>query len=193
MAELNNKKRVRDDSAEPELDSSEVKRLRDDLLDFLDDSDSLPVNQDLASVMKSFEEEISAATTTPSVVSVPVVDLTSDSGESQPDLGYLLEASDDELGLPPPTATTAGSEEGRSEVNELVRVDSDSSGVGEFWGFEDQIPNYDSFDFGIGDNYNGEHVAYGGLYEYPDVDNDNYYDSSEFSGLLWRPETLSAE
>jgi hypothetical protein len=31
----------------------------------------------------------------------PVVDLTSDSGESQPELGYLLEASDDELGLPP--------------------------------------------------------------------------------------------
>ncbi|XWS69778.1 hypothetical protein CRYUN_Cryun04dG0207800 [Craigia yunnanensis] len=187
MAELNSKKRVRDDSAESDVDLPEVKRLRDDLLDFLDDSDSLPVNQDLALVMKSFEEEISSAALT-SMVSVPVVDLTTDSGESQSDLGYLLEASDDELGLPP-TATATDCKEGRSEVTELVRVDSDSSAFGELWGFEDHIPSYDLFDFGIGDNYNGDHVAFDGLFEYPDV----YYDSSEFSGLLWRPETLSAE
>ncbi|XWS34030.1 hypothetical protein CRYUN_Cryun21dG0004600 [Craigia yunnanensis] len=181
MEELNSKKRVRDELAELDLELPEVKRLRDDLLDFLDDSDSLPVNQDLASVMKSFEEEISAAAST-STESVPVVDLTSDSGESQPDLGYLLEASDDELGLPPPTPT----EKVRNEVTELVHVDSDSSGIGELWGFENQIHNYDSFEFGIGDNYSGDHVAYDGLFEYPDA----YYDSSEFSGLLWRPETL---
>ncbi|XP_021299700.1 uncharacterized protein LOC110428250 [Herrania umbratica] len=190
MEELISKKRVRDDSAESELDSPEVKRLRDDLLDFLDDSDSLPVNQDLASVMKSFEEEISAAASN-STVPVPVVDLTSDSSESQPDLGYLLEASDDELGLPPPAAIATGSEELGSEATGLVLVDSDSSsGIGELWRFEDQIPNYDSFEFGIGDHFNGDHVAYAGLYEYPD---DVYYDSSEFAGSLWRPETLSAE
>lgn len=188
MEELNSKKRVRDESAESDLDLPEVKRLRDDLLDFLDDSDSLPVNQDLASVMKSFEEEISAAAST-STASVPVVDLTSDSGESQPNLGFLLEASDDELGLPPPTATTTGGEEERGEVTELVRVQSDSSGIGNLWGFEDQIPTYDSFEYGIGDNYSGDHVAYDGLFEYSDV----YYDSSEFSGLLWRPESLSTE
>ncbi|XWS23247.1 hypothetical protein CRYUN_Cryun29cG0105100 [Craigia yunnanensis] len=187
MEELNSKKRVRDESTESDLDSPEVKRFREDLLDFLDDSDSLPVNQDLASVMKSFEEEISAAAST-STVSMPLLDLTSDSGDSQPDLGYLLEASDDELGLPPPTATT-GSEEVRSVETEWVRVDSDSSVIGELWGFEDQIPNYDSFEFEIGDNYSGDHVAYDGLFECPDV----YYDSSEFSGLLWRPETLPAE
>ncbi|XP_022735040.1 uncharacterized protein LOC111288422 [Durio zibethinus] len=183
MEELNSKKRVRDESAELDLDLFEVKRLRDDLLDFLDDSDSLPINQDLASVMKSFEDEISAS------ASEPVVALATDSGESQPDLGYLLEASDDELGLPPPTVTTTGGEEVRSEVAELPRVFSDSSGIGELWGFEDQIPNYDSFEFGIEDNYSGDNVVYDGLFEYPDV----YYDSSEFSGLLWRPETLSAE
>ncbi|XWS64317.1 hypothetical protein CRYUN_Cryun06bG0175900 [Craigia yunnanensis] len=188
MEELNSKKRVRDDLVESDLDSLEVKKLRVDLFDILDDSDSLPVNQDLASVMKSLEEEISAAA--PSLtISVPVVDLTSDSGESQPDLGYLLEASDDELGLPPRTATTTGSEEGRSEATELVRVNSDSSGIGELWGFEDQIPSYDSFEFGVGNNYNGDDMAYDGLFEYSDV----YYDTSEFSGLLWRPETLSAE
>lgn len=188
MEELNSKKRVRDESAESDLDSIEVKRLRHDLLDFLDDSDSLPLNQDLASVMKSFEEEISAVAST-STTSVPVVDLTSESGESQPDLGYLFEASDDELGLPPPGATTTGSEEVKSMMTELMRVDSDSSGVGELWGFEDPIPNYDTFEFGIGDNYGGDHGSYDGLYEYPDV----YYESSEFSGSLWRPETLSAE
>ncbi|XVF03409.1 hypothetical protein REPUB_Repub04eG0258900 [Reevesia pubescens] len=189
MEELNSKKRVRDESIESELDSPEVKRFRDDLLDILDDSDSLPVNQDLASVMKSFEEEISASAASTSSAPVPVVDLSSESGESQPDLGYLLEASDDELGLPPPASFTTGTEEGRSEVTELVRVDSDSSGIGEFWGFHDEIPNYDSFEFGIGDNYNGDHVTYDGLFEYSDV----YYDSSELSGILWRPETLSTE
>ncbi|XP_022776952.1 uncharacterized protein LOC111318383 [Durio zibethinus] len=188
MEDLSSKKRVRDDSAESDLDSPEVKRLRDDLLDFLEDSDSLPVNLDLASVMKSFEEEISPTGSTSSAL-LPVVDLTSESGESQLDLGYLLEASDDELGLPPPTATTTGGEEVRSEVTELVRVDPDSSGIGDLWVFEDQNPNFDSFEFGIGDNYNGDHVAYDGLFEYSDV----YYDCSELSGSLWRPETLSAE
>ncbi|KAL4347973.1 hypothetical protein GQ457_17G016200 [Hibiscus cannabinus] len=188
MDELNSKKRVRDDSNESDLDSPEVKRLRDDLFDFLDESDSLPVNQDLASVMKSFEEEISAAPSV-STESVPVVDLTSDSGESQPDLGYLLGASDDELGLPPPpAASTTGGEE-KSEVKDLERVDSHTSGIGDLWGFEEQTPNYDSFEFGFVDNYNVDHVAYDGLFEYADV----YYDSSNISGQLWRPESLSAE
>ncbi|KAL4383718.1 hypothetical protein GQ457_15G005140 [Hibiscus cannabinus] len=186
MDMLNGKKRARDDSNESGFDSTEVKRLRDDLLDFLDESDSLPVNQDLASVMKSFEEEISAAPST-STESVPVVDLTSDSGESQPDLGYLLGASDDELGLPPPTASTTGGEE-RPEPTDLERVDSYSSGFGDLWGFEEQNLNYDSFEFGAVDNYNVDHVAYDGLFEYSDV----YYDS-DISGQLWRPETLSAE
>ncbi|KAG8475675.1 hypothetical protein CXB51_032410 [Gossypium anomalum] len=130
MDELNSKKRARDDSNESGLDSPDVKRLRDDL--FLDDSDSLPLNQDLASVMKSFEEEIAAVPST-STESMPVVDLTSDSGDSQPDLGYLLEASDDELGLPPPTASTTDTE-GRSEATDLVRADSNSSGIDDFWG-----------------------------------------------------------
>ncbi|KAE8657447.1 putative DNA repair protein RAD23-3 [Hibiscus syriacus] len=186
MDEFNSKKRGRDDSNESDMDSTEVKRLRDDLLDLLDESDSLPVNQDLASVMKSFEEEISAAAST-STESMPVFDLTSDSGESKSDLGYLLEASDDELGLPPPTSSTTG-DEGTSEASDLDRVDSHSSGFGALWGFEDQNPNYDSFEFGFVDNYNVDHVAYDGLFEYSDV----YYDS-DMTGQLWRLETLSAE
>ncbi|KAE8661407.1 protein NIM1-INTERACTING 2-like [Hibiscus syriacus] len=187
MDECISKKRVRDDLNEWDLDSPEMKRLRDDFLDFLDESESLPVNQDLASVMKSLEEEISAAPST-STESVPVVDLTSDYGASQADLGYLLGASDDELGLPPPTASTTGGEE-RSEVTDLAPVESHSSGIVDLWGFEVQNPGYDSFESGFFDNYDVEHVSYDGLFEYADV----YYGSSDISGYLWRPETLSAE
>lgn len=184
----NIKKRVRDDTAESELDSPEVKRLRDDLLSgFLDESDPDPATQDLDSVMKSFQEEISALSNSP----VEVVDLTSsDSGESQPNLGYLLEASDDELGLPP-SSTVSCEEAKNEEVTELVRVSSGSSGIGELWAFEDHITNYDSFELGItGINNIGEYVGFDdGLFEYSNV----YFDSSEYSDFSWRHETLPAE
>ncbi|KAL6996123.1 hypothetical protein U1Q18_006262 [Sarracenia purpurea var. burkii] len=49
--------------------------------------------------MKRFEEEIS--TLPPPPPTMTVVDLISDSGESQSELGYLLEASDDKFGIPP--------------------------------------------------------------------------------------------
>jgi hypothetical protein len=62
---------------------------------------------------------------------VPVVDLTSDSSESQSELGYLLEASDDELGLPP-SGNSLGKEVKNSET-ELGRDSSYSSGIGELW------------------------------------------------------------
>ncbi|XP_031264905.1 uncharacterized protein LOC116123251 [Pistacia vera] len=184
----NNKKRVRDDTAVSELDSPEVKRLRDDLLSgFLDESGPDPATQDLDSVMKSFQEEIAALSNSP----VEVVDLTSsDSGESQPNLGYLLEASDDELGLPP--SSTVSCEEAKTdEVTELVRVSSGSSGIGELWAFEDHITSYDSFELGISDiNNTGEYVGFDdGLFEYSNV----YFDSSEYSDFSWRHETLPAE
>ncbi|CBI27029.3 unnamed protein product, partial [Vitis vinifera] len=163
------RKRVRDDSDEFELDSPEVKRLRDDLLCILDDSDPLadkdPATHDLASVMKIFEEQISASPPRP----VPVVDLTSDSGESQPDISFLLEASDDELGLPP------------------------SCGLSEFWGFGDEIPSYDSFEFGFGETHTvannyGEYVALEGLFDHSDIS----FGSTDFSEFSWRHETLPA-
>ncbi|PPD74917.1 hypothetical protein GOBAR_DD28161 [Gossypium barbadense] len=134
MDELNSKKWARDD----------VKRLRDDL--FLNDSDSLPLNHDLASVMKNF-------------------------GDLQPNLGYLLEVSDDEPGLPSQTAPTTDTK-GRSEVTDFVRN-----------------PNYDSFEFGFVDNFNDGTVVYDGLLKYSEV----YYDSSDISGQLWLFETLSVE
>ncbi|MBA0670590.1 hypothetical protein Goklo_025294, partial [Gossypium klotzschianum] len=101
---------------------------------------------------------------------MPIVDFTSDSGDSQPNLGYLLEVLDDELGLPPYTAPTTDTE-GRPEATDFVRN-----------------PNYDSFEFGFIDNFNDGTVVYDELFKYSDV----YYDSSDISGQLWLLETLSA-
>lgn len=153
-------KRVRDGL---DLDSPDVKRLRDDLFD---DSGLDPVSQDLDSVMKNFENELSTTTAALS------------SGETQPDLGYLFEASDDELGLPPPltppqTLLPPSCEE---TVTELVRASSDSSEVGELCGFEDHVTEFGPCD--LGDD---------GLFE--------YFDGCLDSGDLfsWRPEFLPAE
>ncbi|XP_052184505.1 uncharacterized protein LOC127796410 [Diospyros lotus] len=188
MERLSDKKRVRDDSDESQLDSPEVKRLREDLLGNLDDSDLGSTSPDLDSFMKSFEEEISASSPP-----ATVVDLTSESGESQPDLGFLLEASDDELGLPP-TATASSSEKG-NDVVELVRVSPESSEeFGELWRFDDdQISGYDSFAFDYADNYsgnnNGEYVALDGLFEY----SDGSFVSGDYPVPLWRPETMPSQ
>ncbi|KAJ6768670.1 T6J4.11 PROTEIN [Salix koriyanagi] len=173
------KKRARDGSDESELDLPEVKKIRDDLLALLDDSDPDSLCQGLDSVMKSFEQEISASSSSP----VPVVDLTSESGESLPDLGYLLEASDDELGLPPSANNLSSGEVRGGAETELIRVDSSgSSGIGgELWGFEDQIPTYESFGLGVGDsNCSGEYVGFDdSLFEYSNVCFDS--DFSDFS------------
>ncbi|TKY50824.1 hypothetical protein E2542_SST22330 [Spatholobus suberectus] len=172
------KKRVRDDDSDElsVLESPEAKRLRDDLLEFFDDADDAPSTQDLDSVMKSLQEEISA--------------VASHSGESQAQMGYLLEASDDELGLPP--AGNSSAPEEKSEEAELVRVASDSSGIGELWEFEDQIPRYDSFDLGTGFGYDCDATEYAvfddGLFDHSDV----YYDSTGFSDS-WRHGTLPTQ
>ncbi|KAK7343392.1 hypothetical protein VNO77_12093 [Canavalia gladiata] len=176
------KKRVRADSDESVLESPEAKRLRDDLLEFFDDADQALSTQDLDSVMKSLQEEISVSSSPASL------HVTSDSGESQAQIGYLLEASDDELGLPP-AGNSSVPEEKNGEA-ELVRVSSDSSGIGELWEFEDQIPSYDSFGLGTGFGYdcNTDYIAFDGLFDHSDV----YYDSTDFSDS-WRHETLPAQ
>ncbi|KAK7310042.1 hypothetical protein RJT34_07244 [Clitoria ternatea] len=178
MEPLSRKKRVRNDSEESALESSEAKRFRDDLLEFLDDADPVPPSQDLDSVMKSLQEEIAA----------PFVDLTSDSGESQPQIGFLLEAPDEELGLPPPGAPL----DPKTEETELICV---SSGISELWGFENQIRSYDSFELGTGDDYifnnnnnnnNSEYVAFDGLFD----NSGAYYDDSAGFSESWRHENL---
>ncbi|GFQ08333.1 hypothetical protein PHJA_002977300 [Phtheirospermum japonicum] len=129
--------------------------------------------RDLDSFMKSFEEEITAS---------PSAGFGGDYGESRPDLGYLLEASDDELGLPPPTSSPVGL--GSELRDELDRVESGSSELGgEFW----EIPSYDSFGFGFGEtNYNGEYVPLDGFFDYSDLG----FGSGDFAH---RPETLPAQ
>lgn len=178
------KKRVRDElSDEAVIDSPEVKRLRDDLFDVLDDSDPEPVSQDLDSVMKSFEDELSTVTTT--------AQGSFSAGETQPDLGYLLEASDDELGLPPPPSvspiTVEKEEETTETLTDLVRASSDSSGIDEIWGFEDHVSNYGDLDFGSGVGDGGDYVAVEGLFEF----SDGCFDSGDL--FPWRSESLPAE
>ncbi|CAA2974453.1 uncharacterized protein LOC111386315 [Olea europaea var. sylvestris] len=180
MEEVKVKKRGRDGSEEETvsvIDLPEVKRLREELLDSLgdDDSELCTESQDLDSFMKSFEEEIMGS---PS----PTLDLKSGPEESQPDLEYLLEASDHELGLPPSTGSPVGVLS--DEKTELGRVSSDSSELGgELWEF----PSYDSYEFGIGgtDTYsnssNGEYVALDELFDYSDM-------GFGFNDFEWKPE-----
>nr|XP_009611348.1 uncharacterized protein LOC104104866 [Nicotiana tomentosiformis]XP_016475180.1 PREDICTED: uncharacterized protein LOC107796865 [Nicotiana tabacum] len=178
MDQLSSKKRARDNSAELEINLPEVKRLREDLLDDLyDPSEFCSSSHDLDSFMKSFEDEI---TTSPEPATAGV---SLESGESQPELGYLLEASDDELGLPPAT---------ESET-ELTRVSTESAEISnELLGFDGDIPGYDPFDLGIVEseqysaNVIGEYVGLDGLFDHSDLG----FGSGDF---LWRPETLPAQ
>ncbi|KAE9618756.1 hypothetical protein Lal_00047799 [Lupinus albus] len=182
MEDTSGKKRVRDDSSESWLELSESKRLRDDLLEFFDEADLIPSTHDLDSIMKSLQDEIYAS---PSPAPITV---TSNTGESQPHIGYLLKASDDELGIPPPGDSSV--KELKKEDAELFRVSSDSSGIGDLWQFEDQITRSDSFDMGNGfgyENSNTEYVAFDGVFGHSDL----YYDSAEFFES-WRHETMPA-
>lgn len=174
-------------SAESVLYSPKARLLQDDILEILDETETVaerdPAIQGLDSVIRSFEEEIHVPELAPEAMHV-----TSDSGESQPELGYLLGASDDELGLPP----TGGSlEEAKIEAVEFERSSSDAVGFDGMLLFGDEIPSYDSFEFGIGTESNrggddeSEYVALGGLF-------DGWDGSYETGGVSWRTETLPA-
>ncbi|XP_058088192.1 uncharacterized protein LOC131235094 [Magnolia sinica] len=182
--ESRNRKRVRVDSDDllefhtesPEF--PEAKRFHADLLEILDDADTAgDRNEDLVTVMKSFEEEITSSFPPPPASA-------SDSGESQPDLGYLLEASDDELGLPPTASSGAETEE------DILRGPSETFGFGQIWGFDDEIPSYDALEFGIREVKENEEepFVFEGLFDYSDVD----YGQSDFSEVSWRTESLPA-
>ncbi|CAH1414657.1 unnamed protein product [Lactuca virosa] len=177
MESLSCKKRVRSDSDESGFDSVEAKRI---LLDILDDSDASTVNHDLDSFMKSFQDEIS-----------PVPEFGAGvNSESRPELGFLFEASDDELGLPPTETDT----DTTLTASEKMRVLAESVELSELWGLDDQISNYGSFEYEFGyddvnvSNYsnNGEYVALDGLFDHTDLG----FGSSDLS---WRPETLPAQ
>lgn len=128
----------------------------------MQDESYLCMTHDLDSFIQSFEDEILGSSPVPEKV-----DGLSCSGESQPELGFLLEASDDELGLPPSTSSVVKVE------TELVRVTSDLSELSESWG---EVSGYDSFDLGYGDGVcdygctnSGEFVTVDGLFDYSDM------------------------
>lgn len=150
------------------LNSPEAKRIQDDLLNILEETDSVP-NRDLDLVMRSFQEEIMMPGSGP----------VKDSGEMQSDLGYLLEASDDELGLPP--TGSSGEEKSVEQGFESVKQLPEVMGFNGFFGFEDAIPSYDSLEMGLGtdsgNSYLAEFVTDDGLFEY-----------SEPGDGLWRYE-----
>lgn len=96
----------------------------------------------------------------------------------QTKLGYLLEASDDELGLPPTEAA----------AEEPGRVDPALVELAGFNGFDDYVPGFDAFGFGSGfamaesDGGAGGFVTLDGLFDYADSPAD----------VLWRSESLQA-
>ena len=113
-------------------EAADAKRLRpQDLLDMLDDDTDAAAAGDLASVMRSLEEEIASFD---EAVEAPT--------QQQPELGFLLEASDDELGLPPAGASASSSD----EAGGLAGAPPESAlDGGQIWGFEDEIDGGSGF------------------------------------------------
>lgn len=202
------KKRVRDDSDEFDVVTPESKRvcskspvteslssatgaeigltqisnisIPEDILDILGDSETMPEIQDLDSLIRSFEEEIlhSSSSTTQQTVA----------GESLPELGYLLEASDDELGLPP-----AGSEEAREETHHMKTANNvEDVSIHDIEGFGNGLVSYDSFEFGVGEGDSNKAGEVNG--EFGTI-LDGLFDESgsgDFSGFAWQPKSLPA-
>lgn len=164
-----------------------TKRIEEDLLNILDDTDSVigaePAIQGLDSVIKSFEEDILF----PAQSSLQV--MSSESGGTRPELGFLLEASDDELGLPP-SFSSVEEEHRFGTVDVEERGGLGTVGFGGMMGFDEfPIPSYESLEIGnvsdldANNNSNsGDSVALGGLFE----------TAVDISELTWRPESLSA-
>ncbi|MCD9560118.1 hypothetical protein HAX54_018592 [Datura stramonium] len=140
------------------LYSLEAKHIREDILDILDDqqtlTDRVPEVQDLNSVMKSLEEEIVLPPWLP------------------------LEASDDELGLPPTVSSFD------DYVNAKIDLPKNVAGS------ENELPSYDSFEYGmnVGNNHktntNDEFVMVDGLFDYQEL--------LEFLSFPRRAESLPA-
>lgn len=171
---------VDSDGSEPvqvEPDSYEVNEIKDDILNILDETENVTTVQGLDSVIKSFEEEILAPGQDLNPTHVPVSD------DLNPNLGYLLEASDDELGLPP--TVTPNEEKEFPQINDSGRVGPDGVDLSGFFWFEEDIRNNEAFGFmgydAVADDNGGGYVTIDGLFDYADP-----------GDLLWRSETLQA-
>lgn len=167
---------VRVDSENKAFDSLGATEIQDDLLNILDDTENV-AEHDLDFVIKSFEQEILAP--------APNANPAPESGELPLNLGYLLEASDDELGLPP---TPASGEEREAQISESGRVGQKEVDLSGFMGFEDDnhISEFGSIGFRSEcsteeDNGGGDFVMLDGL-----------FDHSEPTDILWRSESLQA-
>ncbi|CAN6451648.1 unnamed protein product [Victoria cruziana] len=179
---------------EAECGESEAKRLRSDILGLLEEdvvsddvSDSESTSEELLnSVMRSLQDEIDGDDAASKAAAAP----------GQPDLGYLLEATDDELGLPP-----AGRDDQRAGENGeglgavAAAAGGDVPGFLGFWDFEDGIPGFaaEEFGFPVGEGRYVDEDADGavvldGLFDYEDVPV-----PADFSSMgLWRHESMSA-
>ncbi|KAG5014727.1 hypothetical protein JHK82_020411 [Glycine max] len=164
------------ESLRVDSDEFELARLDPVLLNMLNDAENVAEREPtvLDSVIKSFEEEILSP--------VPNPNLASEADVFKPNLGYLLEASDDELGLPP---TVAPSEDVlKPETVDSDRVGPEGMDLTGFLGFEDDIRSYEGFGFvgyDVGDN-GGGYVTIDGLFDYAEPGAD----------ILWRSESLQA-
>lgn len=145
--EVDSRKRIREDPVSDEdhdfkcprleMDVSKSRQstlINENILDILDDIDvednvdeADTAVQGLDSVIKSFEEEI---------VSVP-----------KPDLWYLLEASDDELGLPPSFASSG--DEQSAGAGESTTGEGGYAALGNL-GLDVDMNGYGGFEFGVG-------------------------------------------
>jgi len=187
--EARNNKRPRDESP----DTPETKRLRvaDIILEILDDDDDDVGSggdsavDNLAHVMKSLEEEITAP------VTAEVVDA---AGARQLDLGYLLEASDDDLGLPPPAdgpSSSSPSTDG-GYVAEVVGDGLEMADFDRVWRFEDEISPgpYEGLEQGIPTDFYDDGVIFdGGLFGYSD---EMGCGPSDYEDGFWRTESQPA-
>ncbi|KAG6517182.1 uncharacterized protein LOC121967976 [Zingiber officinale] len=179
MEESGGWKRGRDEGGE-EGSSPEAKRFRDDLLRSILEGDDDASGSEVASVMKSLEEEIS-------LPSAPVPGL---AASDQPDLGYLLEASDDELGLPPAASSSSGEGCGASEAAIAVGDGGEVDGVefGQIWGFADEMDGYSGLGCGIRPEDKVEAAAAEGLVYDAGLFNysDDLYAPSDLPEFSWR-------
>lgn len=157
----------------------DAKRLRDHILDVLnDDDDREPAaGPELVTVMKSLADEIDLLPAAdPELASGPVGSL--------PDLGYLLGASDDELGLPPTLSDNGGGKSGKQSGGH-VGVEAESIKFDDLWAFEDG---------GDGGGENQPVREDAGVFDAQFDYSDGFCDPlSEFADVPWRgSEFLSA-
>lgn len=195
------RKRGREDADELACDVSEAKRFNgltaqgEELLHLLEDMEdpcdekSLEDSEELVNgVIRSLEEEIGVQPTCSHSrlnENIQLEDLPLSESVNRLDanfeLGYLLEASDDELGIPPTDLGSrlpedqSSSDESCADILDSPAVENENEYYGDqLWQFEDEVSGYDMLDFGYCCDVNRFNEAEGrdfaALFEHSDVD-----------------------